>query len=329
MTRPTELIDAAASRLDKRIPPATPIRPQPKVSFEFFPPATSAGFASLETSADVLAPFSPSFVSVTYGAGGSSQEKTFAAIESLAARPELDVAGHLTCVAASKHTVDRVIDAYAETGVRRIVALRGDAPAEATGCAPDGSHPDGYCDAADLVAGIRQRPDGDLFDISVGAYPEVHPKAASATADIESLKAKLDAGADRAITQFFFEADSFLRFLERARAAGITAPIVPGIMPITNFSGICRFAERCGANVPAWMHELFDGLEDAPEIGELVAATLAAELCKQLMEHGVSDFHFYTMNKPNLTAATCRILGLKPDHSLAQASATTAGSAVS
>ena len=306
------LIEQAAKRLDKRVAPATPIRPAPSVSYEFFPPATPKGFNALATSAAALAPFQPTFVSVTYGAGGSTQEKTIAAIEQLAADPRLDVAGHLTCVAASKDRVNRVIDGYVETGVRRIVALRGDAPADTTGCASDGSHPDGYCSAAELVAGIRSRPDGDRFDISVGAYPETHPKATSPTADLDSLKEKIDAGADRAITQFFFEAETFISFLERARAAGITAPIVPGIMPITNFAGVCRFSERCGTDVPAWMHDLFEGLEDAPEVSELVAATLAAELCKQLMDYGVNDFHFYTMNKPNLTAATCRILGLTP-----------------
>ena len=308
----SELIDGAASRLDRRISPTTPIRPEPTVSFEFFPPATPKGFAALEASAIALAPFRPSFASVTYGAGGSSQATTLKAIETLTAQSSFDVAGHLTCVAACKQTVNSVIDTYAATGVRRIVALRGDAPEDATGCGPDGAHPDGYCDAADLVAGIRSRPDGDQFDISVGAYPEVHPKAASAKADLESLKKKLDAGADRAITQFFFDPEIFLRFLDDARAAGITTPIVPGIMPITNFAGIARFSERCGTSIPTPIRDLFEGLDDTPEVRDMVAATVAAEHCKTLMEHGISDFHFYTMNKPNLTAATCRILGVVP-----------------
>jgi methylenetetrahydrofolate reductase (NADPH) len=173
-------------------------------------------------------------------------------------------------------------------------------------------HPDGYRTAEELVAGIRNRADSDELEISVGAYPEVHPKAASADADMDNLKRKLDAGADRAITQYFFDADTYLRFVDRARAAGINAPIVPGIMPVTNFAGVCRFSERCGTHIPGWMHELFAGLDEAPEIRELVAATLAAEMCKRLVEHGVRDFHFYTMNKPNLTAATCRILGISP-----------------
>jgi methylenetetrahydrofolate reductase (NADPH) len=306
------LISEAAERLDRRRSATTPIRADLRVSFEFFPPATPAGSAGLETSANLLAPFGPRFVSVTYGAGGSSQAKTFAALDQPIATRDLPVAGHLTCVAASRQTVDGVIDDYRARGVTRIVALRGDAPADTEGCDVDGSHPEGYRKAADLVAGIRRRPDGADFDISVGAYPEVHPKAASAKADMDNLKAKIDAGADRAITQFFFDADVYLRFIDRARVAGITAPIVPGVMPITNFAGICRFSERCGTEVPSWMHDLFAGLDDAPEIRELVAATVAAEQCKRLVEHGVRDFHFYTMNKPNLTAAVCRILGINP-----------------
>ena len=247
---------------------------------------------------------------MTYGAGGSSQDKTLEALDQLASIDGLNIAGHLTCVAACKDRVQEVVDTYKARGVTRIVALRGDAPEDAEGCAPDGSHPDGYCSARDLVEGIRSRPDGDEFDISVAAYPEVHPKAASADADLDNLKAKIDAGADRAITQFFFDTDAFMGFHDRARASGITAPIVPGIMPITNFGGVCRFSERCGTNVPQWMRDLFEGLDDAPEIRDMVAATVAAEQCKKLLEYGVRDFHFYTMNKPNLTAATCRILGL-------------------
>ena len=306
------LIDGAAERLERRTSPTTSIRKDLSVSFEFFPPATPAGFETLEASAQQLAPFSPSFVSVTYGAGGCSQEKTFAALDMLAANESLDVAGHLTCVAADKRSVDAVIDGYLDRGVNRIVALRGDAPADAEGCSEDGRHPNGYCDAAELVAAIRSRPDADEIDVSVAAYPEVHPKAESPASDMDNLKRKIDAGADRALTQFFFDTDVFLRFLENARAAGITAPIVPGIMPVTNFAGICRFSERCGTKVPQWMHDLFADLDDVPEVRELVAATVAAEQCKQLMDHGVRDFHFYTMNKPNLIAATCRILGLTP-----------------
>lgn len=306
------LIKEAAERLSRRTSAATPIASELRVSFEFFPPASPAGSKNLETSATVLAPFDPTFVSVTYGAGGSGQDTTFAALDQLTAIPGLPVAGHLTCVSACRDTIGGVIDSYRKRGLKHIVALRGDAPDhDVDGCV-NGVHPNGYTDAADLVAGIRSRPDADDIEISVGAYPEVHPKAASAKADMDSLKRKIDAGADRAITQFFFDSDLFLRFLDDARAAGITAPIVPGIMPVTNFAGICRFSERCGTTVPEWMHGLFDGLDESPEIRELVAATVAAEQCKRLMEHGVRDLHFYTMNKPNLTAATCRILGITP-----------------
>lgn len=285
--------------------PTTPNQSGPKVSFEFFPPGTPAGTEALSASASQLAAYSPQFVSVTYGAGGSSQEKTFAALDQLSTIPDLTVAGHLTCVAACQDTIQGVVDDYRERGVTRIVALRGDPPGEGSG-----EHADGYGSACDLVAGIRSRPDGADFDISVAAYPEVHPKATSAKADMDNLKRKLDAGADRAITQFFFDPDVYLRFLEDARAAGITAPIVPGIMPVTNFGGICRFSERCNANMPEWMHELFEGLDDKPEVRELVAATVAAEQCTRLMDQGVTEFHFYTMNKANLTAATCEILGV-------------------
>ena len=306
------LTENAAERLGLRVCATTPIREDINVSFEFFPPATPAGSTKLEQSAQRLDEFAPSFVSVTYGAGGSSQDKTFDTVARLAGSVRSPVAGHLTCVAACTETVGAVVDDYVSNGITRIVALRGDAPEDAHGCAPDGSHPDGYASATELVAGIRSRPDGSQFDISVGAYPEVHPKAASPKADLDNLKAKFDAGADRAITQFFFDTDVFLRFLEDARASGITAPIVPGIMPVTNFAGIQRFSGRCGTTIPQWMHDLFAGLDDTPEIRELVAAAVAAEQCKRLAEHGVRDFHFYTMNKPNLTAATCRVLGVTP-----------------
>ena len=315
----SSLIENAAERLERRVAPTSPIRKDINVSFEFFPPATPKGLTSLENSAQELGSFDPRFVSVTYGAGGSAQDKTLAALDQLNQIGGLTVAGHLTCVAASKGRVNEVIDEYKERDVTRIVALRGDAPEDAKGCNPDGSHPDGFCSAADLVEGIRSRPDGALFDISVAAYPEVHPKAKSPKADMDNLKRKFDAGADRALTQFFFDTDAFLRFLDDARRAGITAPIVPGIMPVTNFAGACRFSERCGTDVPKWMRDLFEGLDEAPEIRELVAATVAAEQCKRLAEHGVRDFHFYTMNKPNLTAATCRILGISPTISTPQA----------
>lgn len=315
-----ELINQAARRLERRTAGATPISSDLRVSFEFFPPATPAGVRTLEASAALLAEFAPTFASVTYGAGGSDRDKTFATLDQLGSISGLNVAGHLTCVGASRASVGGVVDIYRAKGVRHVVALRGDAPADSGSTGTVAVHPDGYETAADLVAGLRRRPDGHELEISVGAYPEVHPKASSAASDMDNLKAKIDAGADRAITQFFFDADVYLRFLERARAAGVTAPIVPGIMPVTNFAGIRRFADGCGASVPAWMSPLFEGLDDAPEIRDLVAATVAAEQCKRLVEHGVRDFHFYTMNKPNLTAATCRILGVTPTPRTAETS---------
>lgn len=298
--------DETAVRLARRPTPATPIRSGIDVSFEFFPPSSPTTNTTWAECVSQLAPLGPTFVSVTYGAGGTTRDRTQAAIDRLASDTDLDVAGHVTCVGANTTHVQGVIDSYVESGVRRIVALRGDAPAEGG----DGTIGDGYTDAAALVAGIRGRPDADPLDISVAAYPEVHPRADSAEADLDNLKRKIDAGADRAITQFFFDTDVFLRFLERARGAGISAPIVPGIMPITNFGRLSRFAKRCGTVIPAWMPELFDGLDDAPDIRRLVAATVAAEQCRRLVEHGVQSFHFYTMNQAELTAATCRILGV-------------------
>ena len=300
-----------AARLARRPWPTTPLRPGVRVSFEFFPPATPAGEAALAACVDELAPLQPTFASVTYGAGGSTQERTQSTIERIRATTDLAVAGHLTCVGATKAEVAQVVDGYIAAGVRHIVALRGDAPEGSE----DGSVAGGYQSASELVAGIRDHlggTDAAEIDISVGAYPEVHPKAASAQADLDVLKAKLDAGADRAITQFFFDTDAFLRFLATARRAGITHPIVPGIMPVTNFANVRRFSERCGTHIPDWMHELFADLDDAPEVQQMIAATVAAEQCRRLAEHGVTEFHFYTMNKPALTAATCRILGVTP-----------------
>lgn len=310
--------DETAARLARRPWPATPLHSKVQVSFEFFPPATPTGEANLASCAEQLAPLEPRFVSVTYGAGGTTQDRTQLAVSRLATETDLAVAGHLTCVGSTREQTGAVIDDYLNVGVRHIVALRGDAPAGQT----DGSVEGGYRDAAELVAGIRAHVAGteaEDMQISVGAYPEVHPKAASASADLDSLKKKLDAGADRALTQFFFDTDAFLRFHELARAAGITAPIVPGIMPVTNFANICRFSAGCGTTIPEWMHELFDGLDEAPEVHQMIAATLAAEQCRRLAEHGVTEFHFYTMNKPELTAATCRILGVTPATTRTQA----------
>jgi methylenetetrahydrofolate reductase (NADPH) len=309
-----EFEQETADRLARRPWPTTPLRPGIDVSFEFFPPATLVGEANLAACAAQLEPLNPTFVSVTYGAGGTTQDCTQAAVRRLADETDMDVAGHLTCVDATRDEVGAVIDDYIAAGVRHIVALRGDVP-EGADCRADGSVPGGYRDAAELVAGIRSHVAGteaEGMQISVGAYPEVHPKAASPQADLDSLKAKLDAGADRALTQFFFDTDAFLRFLDSARSAGITAPIVPGIMPVANFTNILRFSARCGTTIPDWMHALFADLDDAPEVHQMVAATVAAEQCRRLAEHGVNQFHFYTMNKPELTAATCRILGVTP-----------------
>jgi methylenetetrahydrofolate reductase (NADPH) len=303
-----------SERLARRPWPAIPIRSGIDVSFEFFPPATPAGTEALARCVDRLAPLQPKFVSVTYGAGGTTQDTTHAAVTDLASIPGLPVAGHLTCVNSTTGKVAEVLDKYLSIGVHHIVALRGDAP---TGDADGVRGVDGYTTAAELVAAIRRHAEDNDTDIeiSVAAYPEVHPKATSAAADMDSLKAKIDAGATRAITQFFFDTDVFLRFLERARSTGIEVPIVPGIMPVSNFAGVTRFAGRCQTSIPDWMHDLFADLDDMPEVQPLVAATVAAEQCRRLAEHGVREFHFYTMNRAELTAATCRILGLRPQSS--------------
>ncbi len=297
-------VEESAERIARRPWPTAPLHGTPTVSFEFFPPATAEADDALLACVNQLQALQPRFVSVTYGAGGASQHRTQATITRLTSETDLAVAGHLTCVAATKATTDSIIDAYLDAGIRHIVALRGDAPSDGSGAAVA----EGYRDAAELVAAIRRR--SDEVEISVAAYPEVHPLATSADADLDNLKRKIDAGADRALTQFFFDNDVFFRFLDRCRQADITSPIVPGIMPVTNFAGVCRFAARCGTTIPEWMADLFGELDNAPEVRELVAATVAAEQCRSLHEHGISDFHFYTMNRAGLTEATCRILGL-------------------
>ena len=307
----TDDIDEAAERLARRPWPAVPLRGELEVSFEFFPAATETGLDRLLETADHLAPLSPRFASVTYGAGGSNQERTLLALDRLSTTTDLRLAGHLTTVGATRSQTLDVVDAYLERGVEHIVALRGDPPAEGIPGADEwGRRPDGFASAAELVAAIRAHA-GDRIEISVAAYPEVHPKAASPEADLENLKRKVDAGADRAITQFFYDNDDFLRFQDRCRAAGISVPIVAGIMPIASFPRIVSFAERCGARIPDWMPDLFTGLDDDPDVHQLVAATVAAEQCRELAERGVRHFHFYTMNRPELTAATCRILGIR------------------
>jgi len=288
-----------------------------EVSFEFSPPKTPEMEASLWQTIRSLAPLRPRFVSVTYGAGGSTRERTHATVRRIMEETDLEPAAHVTCVAASRGEVDAVVRSYGGIGVRHIVALRGDPP-EGSACFTP--HPEGYRNAEELVRGIRALGD---FEISVAAYPEVHPEAVSAQADLDNLKRKLDAGASRAITQFFFEPAVYLRFVDRVRAAGVTAPIVPGILPVTNFKRVREFARKCGASVPGWLAELFEGLDRDPMTRNLVAAWVAAEQCRKLQEYGVREFHFYTLNRAELTRSICHILGVRA----APAAAATAVSA--
>jgi methylenetetrahydrofolate reductase (NADPH) len=278
-----------------------------RVSFEFFPPKTAEMEQSLWEAISRLAPLEPNFVSVTYGAGGSTRERTHTTVKRILAETMLTPAAHLTCVAATRAEIDAVIGAYAQAGVRHIVALRGD-PLGGAGekYAP---HTGGYHNAADLVAGIKRLTD---LEVSVSAYPEKHPDSPSVSADIDMLKAKVDAGATRAITQFFFENDLYFRYLDRVRAAGIDIPIVPGILPVQNFKTTKTFAARCGASVPAWLADRFDGLDDDAATRKLIAAAVAAEQVLDLVDHGVTDFHFYTMNRADLVYAICHLLGLRP-----------------
>jgi methylenetetrahydrofolate reductase (NADPH) len=278
------------------------------VSFEFFPPKTAEMDATLWESITRLAPLKPNFVSVTYGAGGSTRERTHATVKRILGETALIPAAHLTCVAATRNEIDEVIRGYYDAGVRHIVALRGD-PVGGVGdkYAP---HPGGYKNGADLVAGIKRlAPD---VDVSVSAYPEKHPDSPTVAADIDMLKAKVDAGASRAMTQFFFENDQYFRYLDRVRAAGINVPIVPGILPVQNFKQTKNFAERTGASVPDWLAERFDGLDDDAATRKLIAAAVAAEQVLDLVDRGVTDFHFYTMNRADLVYAVCHLLGLRP-----------------
>lgn len=278
-----------------------------KASFEFFPPTSEKMEARLWDSVERLAPLKPEFVSVTYGAGGSTRERTHSTVSRIVESTDLPVAAHLTCVAASKGEVNDVIQSYWQAGVRHIVALRGDPP-EGVGKTYQ-PYDGGYANAADLATGIKAIGD---FEISVGCYPEKHPESLSMEADIEMLKAKVDAGADRAITQFCFDSDQIARYRDRVADAGMAIPIVPGIMPVASFQGLLRFAGRCGANVPQWMHDLFAGLDDDLETQKLIAANVAAEQCMQLEQHGFDQFHFYTLNRADLSYATCYMLGMRP-----------------
>ncbi len=273
------------------------------LSFEFFPPHSDAANLRLWRSVERLAPLNPSFVSVTYGAGGATRERTMAAITAIKDRARLNIAGHLTCVGASKEETLDVARAYAKIGVKRIVALRGDPPKGESHFTP---HPDGFASAAELVAGLKAAGD---FDISVAAYPEKHPEAISLQADIENLKRKVDAGASQAITQFFFDNEDFLRFRDQAVQAGIGVPIIPGILPVENFEKMIRFAKMCQATVPEWMHKAFGNAQTQEEV-ETLSTALATEMCDNLMHEGVRHLHFYTLNNPDLTYNICRGLGV-------------------
>jgi methylenetetrahydrofolate reductase (NADPH) len=282
-----------------------------KVSFEFFPPHSEQMQETLWASIQRLAPLAPSFVSVTYGADGSTRERTHDVVERIVNETELTVAPHLTCVDASREEIDAIARDYWDMGIRHIVALRGDPPAGTGTYTPTSG---GYAYASDLVAGLRKVAD---FDISVAAYPEVHPEAPSAEFDLENLKRKLDAGATRAITQFFFNTELYLRFRDRCAAAGIESHIVPGILPITRFAQMTKFAAHCGASVPGWLRERFEGLDDDAETRSLIAASVAIEQVQRLQSEGVGEFHFYTLNRAKLTVAICHALGVRPKRAAA------------
>ncbi|HET9638368.1 MAG TPA: methylenetetrahydrofolate reductase [Allosphingosinicella sp.] len=276
------------------------------VSFEFFPPKSEKMEETLWASVKTLEPLQPRFVSVTYGAGGSTRERTHNTVVRIEQETTLNAAAHLTCVEASRSEIDEVALGYWQAGIRHVVALRGDPPEPGKGFQ---ARPDGYANAAALVAGLKRVAP---FEISVAAYPEMHPDSPDQAADLDNLKRKIDAGADRAITQFFFSPECFFRFRDAAAAAGIDAELVPGILPISNVAQTRKFAEMCGAAIPAWMDNLFEGLDDKPAARQLVAATVAAELCGQLYAGGVRQFHFYTLNRAELAYAICHLLGLRP-----------------
>ncbi|WP_043743215.1 methylenetetrahydrofolate reductase [Paramagnetospirillum magneticum] len=287
------------------LPIATACRKPVSVSFEFFPPKTEKMQVSLWECIQRLAPLAPQFVSVTYGAGGTTRERTHETVVRIARETALKPAAHLTCVGHAKGEVDDIARRYWDEGIRHIVALRGDMPDGQ----PYVAHPQGYAYAADLVTGLKRIAD---FEISVAAYPEKHPDAPSAEFDLDNLKRKIDAGANRAISQYFFDPAVFLAFRERAAQAGITVPILPGILPVTNFAQVQKFSAACGASIPGWMADLFEGLDDDPETRRLVAATMAAEQCRILAAEGVEQFHFYTLNRADLAYAISHILGVRP-----------------
>jgi len=284
---------------------------KPAVSFEFFPPHSDKMEATMWQSIDRLAALQPSFVSVTYGADGSTRERTHNAVERIIRETELTAAPHLTCVGASRGEIDDIAREYWDMGIRHLVALRGDAP---QGCDKYEPHPDGYAYASDLVEGLKKIGD---FEISVAAYPEVHPEAPDAAFDLDNLKRKLDAGASRAITQFFFDTDVFLNFRDRCAAAGIDSPVVPGILPITRFPQLEKFAAACGASVPDWLRSWFAGLEDDAQTRQMIAASVAINEVRRLQAQGIDEFHFYTLNRSELTFAICHALGVRPSHETA------------
>ncbi|MFL4973816.1 MAG: methylenetetrahydrofolate reductase [NAD(P)H] [Microvirga sp.] len=287
-----------------------------RVSFEFFPPKTPEMEATLWASVERLAPLNPNFVSVTYGAGGSTRERTHNTVARIVRETSLRPAAHLTCVAASRAEVNEVVESYWDAGVRHIVALRGD-PVAGIGAKYE-PHPGGYEQTCDLVAGIKKIGD---FEVSVSAYPEKHPEAASLEADIDALKRKVDCGADRAITQFFFDNDLYLRYVDAVRARGIDIPLVPGILPVQNFKQAANFAARAGASVPAWLEHRFEGLDQDIDTRKLIAAAVAAEQVLDLVDRGVTEFHFYTMNRADLVYAVCHLLGLRPQAAAAEKAA--------
>lgn len=281
------------------------------VTFEFFPPHTPAMEQTLWKSIERLAVLRPKFVSVTYGADGSTRERTHNAVARILKETEMTAAPHLTCIGASRGEIDDIAREYWDLGVRHLVALRGDPPKGSGRYQP---RSDGYAYASDLVAGLKQVAD---FDITVAAYPEVHPEAPDANFDLDNLKRKLDAGATRAITQFFFDIQKYISFRDRCASAGIDSMLVPGILPITRFPQLTRFAEQCGTTVPAWLQERFDGLDDDPETRQLIAASVAIEQVRLLQAEGVHEYHFYTLNRSELTYAICHALGIRPQRLVA------------
>ena len=297
---------------ERRLPP-------PRVSFEFFPPRNPEMEDALWRTIRRLEPLGPTFVSVTYGAGGSTRQETRRTVERIGEQTGLRPAAHLTCVGATREEIDAIVQDYWDKNIRHIVAIRGDPPGGVgERYVP---HPGGYRRSSDLVAGIKACAP---FEVSVGCYPEVHPDTTSPEADLDALKGKVDAGCDRAITQFFFDVEVFLRFRDRVRAAGIDIPLVPGIMPVGNLNSVRKFAQKAGARIPDWVDALFDGMEDHPGTRRLVAAAWAAELCLALRSHGVEELHFYTMNRPDLTYTVCRMLGIAPQTAAAGTDGTAA-----